>query len=189
MQHMPLRLSSGLHRVAECSYQEAVLQTKIELEKRKRIRFSRTYRFAYGYLSSPSCLYPVDDEPDPRYFRQEHHHYKCTKRSDPETSRARGSCSGKLHPGRRPSGWGADKCCGVQDCEQLWKKDRKQQELAIDQNNTPITTFEPFGISAWVNLHWLRKKGIQYKAIVTHEGKSTTHPLPEVANRWLRGWM
>lgn len=58
-------------------------------------------------------------------------------------------------------------------------KGLKAAGVIVDQNNAAVTTFQPsaFGIGHFI---LTPQKGAQYKAIVTHDGKSITYALPQV---------
>jgi hypothetical protein len=53
--------------------------------------------------------------------------------------------------------------------------------VIVDQNNVTVTAFEPltFGLGKF---QFTPQKGVQYKAIVSYQGQTTTYKLPEIAS-------
>lgn len=180
MQHMPLRLSSVAYiEFLNVATQESVLQTKIELENGRGSGSAEltglptgTYRLR-AYTRWMMNL-------DPGYFFDKN--ITIINAQNVQTQKPAEQAE-VVHANFYPEGGhlveGLTSVVGFRIANN-YGKGMKATGVVVDQNNTPITTFEPsaFGLGQFT---LTPQKGVQYKAIITYEGKSTTYPLPEVA--------
>lgn len=179
MQHMPL----GLSRVAyvellDVRSQESVLQTKVELRNGKgsgSMELTGLPTGTYRFRAYTRWMRNFDQ----RYFFDKTITVINTQNVQAERqAQEAGMVQASFYPEGGNLVEGLTSVVGFRISDNFGKG-LKATGVIVDQNNSPVVNFEPsaFGIGQF---RFTPQKGVQYKAVVTYEGKSATYPFPEI---------